>query len=171
MSRARLSAWAALAIGFVSLRSPVKAEFVYVVNGGGSDNVSAYRIGSDGALRPVPGSPFAAGIGPFAVFAEPAGKYVYVVNEGENDVSAYRIGDDGALEPLPRSPFTAGLSPFSVAVSAKSNFAYVANRFGENVSAYRIGPEGTLIPIGGSPFAAGAQPCCVVVGKSAPGGQ
>ena len=40
-------------------------KFVYVVNDGGGlgGSVSGYSIGSNGALTPVPGSPFAAGGG------------------------------------------------------------------------------------------------------------
>jgi len=50
----------ALAVGFVLLLASSQAQFVYVANGGGSNNVSAYRIAENGALSPIPGSPFAA---------------------------------------------------------------------------------------------------------------
>ena len=42
------------------------AKFAYVVNMG-SNSVSAYSIGSNGALTPIPGSPFAAGSEPVSV--------------------------------------------------------------------------------------------------------
>lgn len=41
-------------------------RFVYVTNGG-SENVSAYSIGSDGMLTEIPGSPFRAGVGPASI--------------------------------------------------------------------------------------------------------
>jgi len=44
----------------------LRAEFVYVANAG-DNTVSAYSIGANGALTPVPGSPFAAGIEPISV--------------------------------------------------------------------------------------------------------
>jgi hypothetical protein len=38
----------------------LRAQFAYVANGG-DDNVSAYSLAANGALKPVKGSPFAAG--------------------------------------------------------------------------------------------------------------
>jgi 6-phosphogluconolactonase len=43
-----------------------RATFAYVVNRG-SNEVSAYSIASNGALTPVPGSPFAARVKPASV--------------------------------------------------------------------------------------------------------
>ena len=48
---------AIVGIGFVLLAAPLRAQFVYVANEIG-DNVSAYSIATNGALTPVPGSPF-----------------------------------------------------------------------------------------------------------------
>jgi hypothetical protein len=45
-------------------------KFAYVANFFGN-NISGYSIGSDGALTPVPGSPFAAGINPASVAISP----------------------------------------------------------------------------------------------------
>ena len=42
------------------------AKFAYVANFY-SNNVSAYSIGSNGALTPVPGSPFGARVNPISV--------------------------------------------------------------------------------------------------------
>ncbi|MFZ0710172.1 MAG: beta-propeller fold lactonase family protein, partial [Terrimicrobiaceae bacterium] len=89
----------ALAAGLVLMAASSYAQFVYVANGGGSNDVSAYRLGEDGALTPVPGSPFPAGNLPASVAVDPTGKFAYVVNEGGNNVSAYRIGKNGALTP------------------------------------------------------------------------
>src|SRR5258705_6712773 len=55
--RGWLSVFSMLAIGFVCLAAPLRAQFVYVANESGN-NVSAYSIGANGALTPVPGSPF-----------------------------------------------------------------------------------------------------------------
>src|SRR5260221_177084 len=57
-------------IGMVSLAAPLRAQFAYVPNVG-KNNVSAYSIGANGALRPVAGSPFAAGINPNSVAITP----------------------------------------------------------------------------------------------------
>lgn len=98
-------------------------QFVYVANHD-SNNVSAYSIklwdDARGALTPIPGSPFAAGIGPHGVTVDPTDRFVYVANHLSNNVSAYKVARRGrargALVPISGSPF-AGLSPLSVATT------------------------------------------------------
>ena len=90
-------------------------------------NVSAYSIGANGALTPVPGSPFAAGDEPGSVAVDPTGEFAYVTNEDDDNVLAYSIGANGALTPVPGSPFAAGDEPGSVAVDPTGKFAYVVN--------------------------------------------
>ncbi len=101
--------------------------FAYVANCGAvgcggfpAGNVSAYRIdGTTGALTPVAGSPFPAGINPLAVTVDPRGQFAYVANLSSYDVSAYTIdGTTGALTPVAGSPFAAGSRPVSVTTSA-----------------------------------------------------
>jgi 6-phosphogluconolactonase (cycloisomerase 2 family) len=134
-------------------------QFAYVVNSfsaGGIGNVSAYTINATtGALTPVPGSPFAAGSGPFSVAVSANGQFAYVANVFSNDVSAYTINaTTGALTPVPGSPFAAGSGPNSVAVHPSGQFAYVTNSNG--VAAYTINATtGALTPVPGSPFAGG----------------
>ena len=72
---------------------------------------------SNGALTPVPGSPFAAGSGPVSVAVDPTGKFAYVANVDGSNVSAYSIGANGALTPVPGSPFAARVNPISVATT------------------------------------------------------
>jgi hypothetical protein len=66
MRRGWFSVFSTLAIGFVCLVAPLRAQFAYVTNESGN-NVSAYSIGANGALTPVPGSPFLAGSLPVSV--------------------------------------------------------------------------------------------------------
>ena len=92
-------------------------QIAYVANSGDS-TVSAYSINANtGALTPVPGSPFVAGLEPESVTVNPAGTFAYVANSG-GTVSAYSINaSTGALTPVPGSPFAAGVEPFSVTVT------------------------------------------------------
>src|SRR5260221_13988013 len=105
------------------------AKFASVANAVSSDgppffsNVSAYSIGANGPLTPVPGSPFAAGTFPPSVAVDPTAKFAYVANAGRNNASAYSIGANGALKPVPGSPFAAGTSPRSVATTPLVPFA------------------------------------------------
>jgi 6-phosphogluconolactonase len=84
-------------------------KFAYVANSNGN-NVSAYRIGANGALMPVTNSPFAAASFPTSVGVDPTGKFAYVANGNDNNVSAYRVGANGGLTQLSGSPSQLGTS-------------------------------------------------------------
>src|SRR4029077_2794242 len=140
-----------LASSFVLLSPSLQGQFVCVTNGGGSNNVSAYKIGLNGSLTAVPGSPFAARNLPSSVGVDPNGKFAYVVNESSGDVSGYKIDSAGALIAIPGSPFSVGNDPHQIAIDPAGKFAYVVNAADNNVSAYRISQDGSLTPIHGSP--------------------
>ncbi len=86
-------------------------KFVYVADTGcgGAGSVLAYSLdAATGALTPVAGSPFAAGIGAYSVTVEPTARFAYVTNITVGTVSAYSIhAVTGALTPLAGSPFAA----------------------------------------------------------------
>jgi 6-phosphogluconolactonase len=81
-----------------------------------SNNISAYRIGADGALNPIPGSPYPAGIEPVSIAVDPTGKFAYAANKFSHNVSGYHIDENGGLTPISGSPFPAGAGPNSVAL-------------------------------------------------------
>jgi 6-phosphogluconolactonase len=141
-------------------------KFAYVANL--LDNtVSAYAINSStGALRPIAGSPFATGKGPYSVTVDPTGRFAYLTNTGDNTVSAYSINSStGALRAIAGSPFAAGNGSVSVTVDPPGQIAYVAND--GSVSAFTINDStGALRAIPGSPFAAGTLTFSVAVDPS-----
>lgn len=107
--------------------------FAYVPNGS-SNNISAYSVNAaSGALTPVPGSPFAAGAGPFGAAVSPSQRFLYVSNyacqsgcSAPSTVSGYSIdASTGVLTPVPGSPFPAGIGPHSIAIAPDGRFLYV----------------------------------------------
>jgi 6-phosphogluconolactonase len=152
---------AIVGISFGLLGGSLRAEFLHVasspeINSG--NTVSAYRIGENGVLTAVAGSPFPASNAPDSAAVDLLGRFVYVAN-GDGTVSAYRIGENGALKPVAGSPFLAGAintcNPDSVAVDLLGRFVYVTNGGGNKILAYRIGADGALTPVVGSPFPSG----------------
>jgi hypothetical protein len=107
--RACFELWSAVAIGFALLAGSLRAQFAYVASADG--NISAYRIGEEGTLTPVAGSPFPAGNDPVSIVAAPLSKFVYVANVISSNISAYGIGKKGILTPVPGSTFAAGILP------------------------------------------------------------
>jgi 6-phosphogluconolactonase (cycloisomerase 2 family) len=116
----------AAGINPTSAATDPSGTFLYVANGNaagtpGANNVSGYVIdASTGALKPVPGSPFATDTLSTAIAIDPSGKFLYVANGDPpaNNISAFAIDPGtGALTPVPGSPFAAGANPQSIVVS------------------------------------------------------
>src|SRR6516162_9452592 len=112
------------ALIFVFLTASSRAQFAYVANADSGD-ISAYSIDSNGNLRPVPGSPFTAGIELFSVSVDSMARFAYATDFNGNNIAAYRIGSDGALTPISGSPFETGMAPISIALDPMAKFAYV----------------------------------------------
>jgi 6-phosphogluconolactonase (cycloisomerase 2 family) len=124
--------------------------------------VSGYAVDSTtGALSPVPGSPFAAGVTPVSVAVTPSNKFVYVANFVSDNISAYSVdGTTGALTAVSGSPFAAGNAPRSIAIDPSGRFVYVADDSSHNnISAYTIdATTGALSSVPGSPFETAPTP-------------
>jgi hypothetical protein len=74
--------------------SPV--AWIYIANTPekkGPNQVVAYKAASNGALTPIPGSPFDENVGSMAV----NGKYLMAANNKEPDIDAYTMQSNGAL--------------------------------------------------------------------------
>jgi 6-phosphogluconolactonase (cycloisomerase 2 family) len=63
----------------VALAATPNGDFLYVANSG-SNNISGFRIGADGRLTAVTGSPFAGGSNPVSLSVDPSGGFLYVAN-------------------------------------------------------------------------------------------
>ncbi|MDK2743791.1 MAG: lactonase family protein [Nitrospira sp. BO4] len=128
-----------------------------------ANNVTAFRVSTDGGLILVPSTglnpnPAAVGTTPGAMAISSDTKYLYVVNGGSDNVTAFNIGAAGVLTPIPpaagnSNPVSVGGSdPASVVISPIGKFLFVANSGSNDVSAFSIGGTGllTLIPPSGT---------------------
>jgi uncharacterized repeat protein (TIGR01451 family) len=141
-------------------------RIVYVSSGfpTSSNAVSALRIGADGKLTELEGSPFGTGSSecillcfPNGIAITPNARNVYTANASANTVSGFNVGANGTLTLIPGSPFStapfpAGNTPFAVAPSPNGFFLYVANHFGHTIGVWVIDPLGVLGQVSGSPF-------------------
>jgi 6-phosphogluconolactonase len=147
MIRSWLRILSALAMSFVLLEckqaAPLRPQFAYIANFY-SSLLSAYSIGYNGDLTPVPRFALRRGRGgrPISVTVDLTAKFAYVANFASNNISAFSIGSNGVLTPVPGSPFAGGQAPCSVAVEPMTKFAYVANRGSDDVWAYSIASNG-----------------------------
>jgi 6-phosphogluconolactonase len=132
-------------------------KFAYVYNNGG---VLGYPINpTNGALTPIPDSPFPAPGTSFGM--DPSGKFAYVPTF-PSGIEGYTINSTtGALALISGSPFPRGANGEGSAVvfDPSGKFVYVVNGTDDDVSAEAIDPAtGALTEVPGSPFPAGLSP-------------
>ncbi|MGH9532925.1 MAG: lactonase family protein [Terriglobales bacterium] len=95
----------------VALAASPNGDFLYVANFG-SNNISGFRIGADGRLTAVTGSPFAAGTNPVSLSVDPSNSFLYVANQG-GGISIFTIAaTTGTLSS--GGTATTGTTPVSV---------------------------------------------------------
>ncbi|HXW90685.1 MAG TPA: beta-propeller fold lactonase family protein [Terriglobales bacterium] len=160
--------------------------FLYVANSGTS-NVSAFAICDkvvttcanpnipDGTLTTVKGSPFAAGLGPIEVAADPYFPFLYVLNKQSNQISEYGYAaGTGVLTPLSTPSVSTGQNPLSFVIIAGAtgsnagftttepkDYVYVANSGASTLAAFTLNTTtGVLTPLGVATDIAG-QPSAV----------
>jgi 6-phosphogluconolactonase (cycloisomerase 2 family) len=141
-------------------------KYLYIANYS-AHYISAYAIGENGSLSPIPSGPLSVGYSPWDIVISADGTYLYVSNRGAtaggDGISLYRIGSEGALEDL--DSYDTGAEPTGLTLSPDGAYLYAAN-YGasdgvDGLSAYRIGTDGGLSAIGS--YAAGSGPCRVAV--------
>ena len=139
-----------------------QGQFVYVNNETTPNTVSAFQVDSDGALTPVPGSPFPSGgnggrtrtSDDFSNATISANNdLLFAGNSVTNSVSVFTIHPDGSLTAVAGSPFaTGGRFPIALVTNPEGTLLFVSNHDTGNLSVFTIASGGALTPIPGSPF-------------------
>jgi len=118
-------------------------------------HIDVFSIGSNGALTPIPGSPFnnqGIGINSNVVVLSPSDRHLFVSNQVSNTITVFNVASDGTLSLVPGSPFAdPGGSPTVMATNEAGTLLYVYTSGGA-VSVFRIAADGKLTPVPGSPF-------------------
>ena len=131
--------------------------------------VFGFSVGSGGALAPLSGSPFAAGVTPSAIAGANPGNsstnYLYATDFTRGNVFAYSISSTtGNLAPVAGSPFRTGNQPSAIAVDTAYPYAYVTNSLDSTVTGYSISSTGALTSVG--TYATGLQPVAIGIDPS-----
>jgi len=123
--------------------------FLYVSNGA-AGNISAFAIGTNGALTELSGSPFSLGVGATAagLAVDPKGQFLYAAASANNKIASFNVAG-GPLAAV--GSFPAGTKPVAVAVDSTSSFVYSANQGSNDVSAFKSA-SGALTQVAGSPY-------------------
>lgn len=94
---------------------------VYVLNAGGSGNISALLVDERGNLTPLPGSTrpvSSATSGPAQVSFDPSGEVLAVTEKAAKSISLYAVGEDG-LASGPSAIASSGSTPFGFGFTSR----------------------------------------------------
>jgi 6-phosphogluconolactonase len=139
------------------------AQLLYVLNAGGSGNISGFTIGANGALSAIPGSTrplTGATVGPAQVAFSPDGRLLVVTEKNPNLIAVYTVGLDG-LASGPTSVASAGVTPFGFAFGPRDGL-FVSEAAG-TASSYAVGEDGRLTLVSGAVATHQGAPCWLVV--------
>ncbi len=100
-------------------------NLVYVLNAGGSGNVTGFTLGQDGQLTPIANSTrdlsnggAGAAPGPAQISFSPDGETLVVTEKATNLIDTFRVDDNGVASTVTTHP-SAGATPFGFAFSQR----------------------------------------------------
>ena len=146
-----------------------RGELVYVLNNGGTPNITGFTLGADG-LAPLAGStrPLSAdSADPAQIAFSPDGTSLVVTERGTNSISTYAVGADGLAEG-PTTIASSGATPYGFGFADRT--LVVTEAFGGEVgaaaaSSYRLGADAALEPVSGSVRNTRSEVCWAVTSK------
>jgi len=141
-------------------------NLVYVVNAGGSSNVTGFRLQHDGKLKAIPDSIAfltTGNSGAASLSFSPDGQFLLVTEKITNNIDGFHIQIDGTLGPIVVNP---SVGPGAFAVQFAPNGAALVSETGPAggnnaaaISSYAVLPNATLSPISASVPTLGAASC------------
>jgi 6-phosphogluconolactonase (cycloisomerase 2 family) len=141
-----------------SRRSLVEFDGVLYTANWGSHDISALRIEADGALTPLPGSPFSSGaFTPGSLDVHPSLPLLYVTHDAQDTLVTLAIAPDGSLSeafpPLPTGVNENGLT--NLAVHPSGQVLWASSRphseggdYYKALHAFGIGADGAPTDLG-----------------------
>jgi len=154
--------------GTMPISLTVHNNLLYVLNAGGSGNITGFRVSGSGHLTSIPGStqPLSgAGVGPAQVEFNPWGNVLVVTEKGTNSINTYPVGSDGVAGSPITQPST-GNTPFGFEFDKRGHLI-ISDAFGGGanagaMSSYNVSPLGISL-ITGPVANTQTAPCWVVV--------
>jgi 6-phosphogluconolactonase len=123
----------------------------------GSNQISVLRIGRDGSLTPVPGSPFASGgVEPDSIAANHGLVYVANTGAGGSNYTGFTLSRAGELQPIAGSTVTlpAGSGPGEIVLNANNTKLAGMRVTTSLIDSFTLDRSGRPHPAPGSPYSA-----------------
>ena len=129
--------------GVMPISLTVSKDLLYVLNAGGSGNITGFTVSRDGKLTPLAGStqPLSNGgagnsTGPAQISFTPNGRQLVVTEKATNQILTYAVGKEGVAS-APTVHASAGTTPFGFAFS-KEDTLVVTEAFGGAPNASKV---------------------------------
>lgn len=146
----------------------VHHNILYVLNAGGEENITGFRINNDGKISQISGStkPLSGtGVGPAQAEFSPNGRFLVVTEKMTNLIDTYTVNHQGIANG-PNSQSSTGDTPFGFEFDLWGHLivsdAYGGNAGAGAMSSYRVGYAGINL-ISGPVVNNQTAPCWVVV--------
>ena len=144
---------------------------LYVLNAGGSGNITGFRASTGGGLEAIPNSTRALSSGasaPAQVGLTPNGRVLVVTEKATNRITTYRL--DGGTPGAPIVNASAGQTPFGFTFD-RQGLLIVSEAFGgaanaSAASSYLVDADGTLAVVSASVPTTETAACWFVVTKN-----
>ena len=143
----------------------VHGNLLYVLNAGGSGNITGFAFDHDGGATAIPGATRAlsgGAVGPAEVAFSPDGRWLAVTEKTTNKIDVYAVGAAG-LATGPTAQASAGTTPFGFAFGHRDEL-FVSEAAG-TASSYALGANGILTVASGAVATHQGAPCWLVVTK------
>jgi 6-phosphogluconolactonase (cycloisomerase 2 family) len=155
--------------GTLPISLTTHGDLLYVLNAGGTENITGFSISPSGALTALAGSsrPLSGtGVGPAQVGFDPSGQWLVVTEKNTNRIDVYAVSGNGYASAPVVNP-SAGQTPFGFAFN-QQGVLIVSEAFGgavdaSAVSSYTLGAGGTLGVVSASVPTTETAACWVAV--------
>jgi 6-phosphogluconolactonase len=142
--------------GTMPISVTIHDDLVYVLNAGGTGNISGLRLAADGSLSPIASSTrglSTASAGPAEVRFDASGAWLVVTEKNTNKIDTWRVGANGLATGRVVNA-SSGMTPFGFTFTSQGVLV-VSEAFGGAVDAsatstYTINADGTLHVISAS---------------------
>lgn len=149
--------------GTLPISLTVHANVLYVLNGGGSGNISGFTVGTGGDLTPIAGATLplsGSTVGPADVQFSPDGRRLVVTEKNTNLLDVYAVDANGVASG-PTTTASAGGTPFGFAFGLRNDL-FVSEAAG-SASSYVLDASGRPALVSGAVSTHQGAPCWAVV--------
>jgi 6-phosphogluconolactonase len=141
-------------------------NILYVLNQGGSGNVSGFRLSGNGRLRPISNSIRSlsgSATSPTSITFSPNGQFLVVTESATNKIDVFRVLGDGKLSGI-TTDTSSDVTPFAAVFD--SNGALIVASATNFVSSYTLNRDLSLKVVSGSVPTQGQATCWGVVSSN-----